>query len=226
MDARNYENIRDHVCRLFAERWSDHDRRILHRTLLLMLQGRSVSAELLAEKYDESLASVSAAFDTSRYDLNEAGQVVDVFGVSIDGNRPFRVTTADTTLHICCALVALMVCQLSADEKTMRSTDPVSGQEIRVAVSATAYEISPRDAVAVQVAPPVEKFIADPWNSFCKYVRLYESVDTAAAATSKDVSAVTLPVDELRKIAATLSTEMWGSDHAVLDRMIAPPRCA
>ena len=212
MKKSNYEVIRDHTCDLFLRRWAGHDLMILQSTLLSMLRNQRITAESLAEKHNVSVPRVAAAFESSRYDLNDVGQVVDVFGVGIDSSRPYRVDSDAASLHICCSLVSLMVCQLSADASTILTKDPISGQEIKVSVTKTECEISPVDAVGVLVAPPAEAFCDDPWNTFCKHVRLYESEVTAKTGSAAVSSAVVLPVGELMKIASFLSRNLWISD--------------
>ena len=209
MDTSNYDSIRDHTRDLFSKRWLAHDRMVLRYTLQSMLQGRTASCDYLAKQFDMPLSRVAAAFKTPRYDLSDAEEVVDVFGVNINENRPFTVAVGATTLHICCALVSLVVCQLSADVKTVLTTDPVSKNVLKITAGEAIVEITPVDTVAVLVAPSVEEFCADQWNSFCRHVRFYESVDTVRVGTSDISSAVTLPDRELMKIAELLSRRLW-----------------
>jgi len=212
MKKSDYEVIRDHTCELFLRRWAGHDLLILQNTLLLMLRNRKITAESLAEKFNVSVPRVAAAFESSRYDLNDVGQVLDVFGVSIGSSRPFRVDSNVTSLHVCCSLVSFMVCQMSVNAKAILTKDPISEQAIEVLVSRTECEVSPIDAVGVLVAPPAEAFCADPWNTFCKHTRIYESKFTAKTGSAKASSAVVLPVGEIMKIASFLSRNLWNSN--------------
>ncbi len=209
MKANDYHRIGNHTCRLFSERWKGHDRTVLRYTLLSMLRNGKVAPELIARKFGVTLPRIAAEFGTSRYDLDNKGNVADVFGVNVDGGRPFTLTTGNTTLHICCALVSLMVSQLTADAKTISSADPISSKEITVIASQTVLDATPVDAVAVLVAPPIDDFCADQWNAFCKYVRFYESIETANAGLLVAPSAISLPISELMKIAALLSRQLW-----------------
>ena len=106
----------------------------------------------------------------------------------------------------------VMISQLTSTAKSIISVDPVSKQEIEIVASQVTLEIYPDSAVAVLVAPPAKEFCADQWNAFCKYVRLYESDRTANVGISGVSSAVILPIDELLKIAITLSRQLWGAE--------------
>jgi hypothetical protein len=103
-----------------------------------------------------------------------------------------------------------MVSQLSPEQKTVLSVDPVSKRQIEITSGSSFVKSDPIDAVAVLVAPTVDEFCNDPSNSFCEHVRFYESAENAFAG-SKDVpSAAYMSVDDLFRIAQSLSREFWG----------------
>ncbi len=202
-------DIGDYISELFAERWRHHDRAILRHTLIGMVGGQVVNARSLSSKYSIPESKVSAALATDRYDLNNLGDVIDVFGVGISGRLPFDFRAQESTLNICCALVSVMMSQLTPGQKTILSDDPVSKCPIKVISGPSGATSYPRDAVAVLVTPPVEEFCDDQWNSFCKYVRFYESVGNAGSGSSYASPAVHLSVQELFGVAQLLSDKLW-----------------
>jgi hypothetical protein len=210
MNTINEVKICDHVSKVFAERWRCHDRSVLRQTLLSMVEGRSTNALSISKRSSIPQSNVVAALTTDRYDVSDSGEVVEVFGVGTEGRCPFELVSRGSTLNICCALVSLIVSQLSPDQKTILSVDPVSNRRIEVISESSFLKTDPIDAVAVLVAPTVDEFCNDPWNSFCKYVRLYESTENASAGSIDAPSAVYLSVDDLYRIAQSLSREFWG----------------
>ena len=210
MDTDRQAKICGHMGKLFAERWRCHDRLILRQTLLSMVEGRSTNVRSLSTKTSIPKSSVLAALATDRYEVSGSGEVVEVFGVSTENRHPFELVSGDSTLSICCALVSLMVSQLSPAQKTMLSVDPVSKRRIEIISSPSFLESDPIDTVAVLVAPTVDEFCNDASNSFCKYVRLYESAENASEGSKIAPSAVHMSVDALFQISQSLSREFWG----------------
>jgi len=210
VDTNKQAKICDHMNRLFAERWRHHDRSVLHHTLLSMVEGRPTDARSLSIRYSIPESRVFAALTTDRYDLNGSGEVVEVFGVSTESRLPIELVSRDSTLNICCALVSLMVSQLSPGQKTVLSVDPVSKRRIEITSGTSFLKSDPIDAVAVLVAPTVDEFCNDPSNSFCEHVRFYESAENAFVGSKDAPSAVYMSVEDLFRIAQSLSRELWG----------------
>lgn len=202
-------DIGDYISELFAERWRHHNRAILRHTLIGMVGGQVVNARSLSTKYSIPESKVSAAFATDRYDLNGSGDVVDVFGVGIAGQLPFEFQTQESTLNICCALVSVMMSQLTPGQNTILSVDPVSKSPIKVISGPSGATSYPNGAVIVLVAPSIDEFCQDQWNSFCKYVRFYESEENASLGSRQASPAVQLSVQELSGIAQSLSDTLW-----------------
>ena len=163
-----------HVVNLFAKRWENHDTYVLRCTLLAMLNGVSLSTDTIRNNFSVPEARVTRAYSTDRYDLDSSGQVIDVFGVSTTEKQPFSVTHDSVSLSVCCALVSMMLGLLAGQRTTIRSCDPTSGTEIVVDLSESITNVSPKSSVAVLVCPTEQEFCRDQWNSFCKYVRMYE----------------------------------------------------
>ena len=207
--ASEPSHIGDHTARLFAERWSHHNRSILRHTLTSMIEGRAVNARLLSTKYSTPVSEVSAALATDRYDLNGSGEVVDVFGVSIAGQRPFKLITQESTLNICCGLVSMMMSQLAPGQHTVLTDDPVSKRPIKVISGPSGASSDPNDIVVTLVAPPIEDFCTDPWNSFCKYAKFYESSENANLGSRNAPPTTHLSVHELFQVARLMSVELW-----------------
>jgi len=206
MDIESYI---DHTIQLFLKRWLHHDRFILRSTLESMLCGGETTPGLIANSSAVSLSRVTDAYQTSRYESNEMGEIIDVFGVSVNGDRPFKVKSGDTTLNICCALVSLLICRFSEKKKVILTRDPISKQRITVSANKIVREITPSSAQAVLVLPSEERFCADQWNSFCKYVRLYESTKSAEVGAARSESAKVLSIGKLMKVASGVSGAFW-----------------
>ena len=210
MKASEQSDIGDYVAKLFAERWRDHDRSVLRVTLLCMIDGQPMDLRSVSTRSSIPEPQVSAAFATDRYDLNSSGEVVDIFGASPTTPRPFRLETQESTLNICCALVSVMMSQLTPGQNTILSIDPISKRPIRVISGPSGASTDSDDAVVALVAPPLDDFCRDQWNSFCKFVRFYESVENAREG-SRDVPPTEfLSVQELFIVAKLLSGELWG----------------
>lgn len=210
MQASEQTDIGDYAAKLFAERWRHHDRSVLRDTLLCMVDGQPMDSRSVSSRSSISESQVSAAFATDRYDLNSAGEVVEVFGVSNTGQRPFELETQVSKLNVCCALVSMMMSQLTPGQKSILSIDPISRRPIKLICGPSGASSDPGDAVVALVAPPVDEFCRDPWNSFCKFVRFYESVENARSGPRDASPAVHLSVHELFGVAELLTGELWG----------------
>ncbi len=210
MEGSDPTDIGDYVAKLFAERWRDHDRSVLRDTLLCMLAGQPVNSRSVSKISSIPESQVLAAFATDRYDLNSSGEVVEVFGVSTTTSRPFQFDTQGSTLNVCCALVSVMMSQLTPGQKSIVSIDPISRRPVKLISGPSGASSDPRDAVVALVAPPIDEFCRDPWNSFCKFVRFYESAENARAGPRDALPAVHLSVHELFGVAELLSGELWG----------------
>ena len=203
-------DIGSYVAKLFAERWRRHDRSVLRDTLIGMVDGQVVNARSVSTISSIPESQVSAAFATDRYDLNSSGEVVEVFGVSPTTPRPFQLETQESTLNVCCALVSVMISQLTPRQNTILSVDPISKRAIKVISGPSGASTDPGDAVVALVAPPMDEFCRDQWNSFCKYVRFYESLENALEGSRNAPPAEYLSVHELFGVAQLLSGELWG----------------
>lgn len=210
MKASEQSDIGDYAAKLFAERWRRHDRSVLRDTLLCMVEGQATDARSVSARSSIPESQVLAAFATDRYDLNSSGEVVDVFGVSNTGQRPFELRSQKSTLNICCALVAMMMSQLTPGQSSIFSIDPISRRPVRVISGPSGASAEPDDAVVMLVAPPADEFCRDPWNSFCKFTRFYESVENARSGSRNAPPAAHLSVHELFGVAQLLSGELWG----------------
>ncbi len=200
----------DYAAKLFAERWRHHDRSVLRDTLLCMIDGLPMDSRSVSTRSSIPESQVSTAFATDRYDLNSSGKVVEVFGVSPTTPRPFQLETQGSILYICCALVSVMMSQLTPGQKTILSVDPISKRPIKVISGPSGASTDPGDTVVALVAPPLDEFCRDQWNSFCKFVRVYESVENAREGSRDAPPAAYLSVNELFAVAQLLSGELWG----------------
>ena len=210
MKASEQSDIGDYVAKLFAERWRRHDRSVLHDTLLCMIDGQPMDSRSVSTRSSIPESQVSAAYATDRYDLNNSGDVVEVFGVSPTTPRPFQLETQGSTLNICCALVSVMMSQLTPGQKTILSVDPISKRPIKVISGPSGASSDLGNVVVALVAPPLDEFCRDQWNSFCKFVRFYESVENARSGSRDAPPPAFLSVNELFGVAQLLSRELWG----------------
>ncbi len=208
--ASEQSDIGDFVAKLFAERWRNHDRSVLRDTLIGMVDGQVLNARSVSTISSIPESQVSAAFATDRYDLNSSGEVVEVFGVSTTTSRPFQLETQESTLNVCCALVSVMMSQLTPGQNTILSVDPISNRPIKVISGPTGASTDSDDAVVALVTPPLDDFCRDQWNSFCKFVRVYESIENAREGSRDAPPAAFLSVNELFEVAQLLSGELWG----------------
>ena len=221
LDDKMTDKMITHAIDLIFLRWCEHDRQTLFYTLITMLQGKSATPQTLSKCYDIPINQILQAHETDRYDVDESNNVIDVFGFGINADRPLTFTNNTGTFKLCCALIALTISRLSDKSSHIHSVDPVSSRAIEIQSSSKQISVVPNEATAVIATPSQDKFLADPWHSFCKFVQFFESDHTASQAMDRNDTTSIVSVARLWEAAGELCVRMWAASDLELRQRVS-----
>jgi len=132
------------------------------------------------------------------------GRIVGFWGLAIRG-MPHRLATDQGAITTWCALDPLIIAPLVTDEARVESTDPVSGESIRLTVTPDGIrDLAPADGRVSMLAPD-GPFGRDVVDSFCHFVHFFASNDTAQRWVVDHPGTFVLTVDE----AFDVATRSW-----------------
>lgn len=204
--------ILDHISELMWTRWKDHDRYLLLTVIRKLVLGKSIDIESLHSVPELTLERIRLGLESGRYDLDEEGRIGGAFGVTVMDEMPFTIRHRNASIRVCCGLVAIMVAQLIGDRCDVCSQDPTTGKTIRLVMDKRSVVASQDSSgvIAVVVAPVEEKFLDDMWNSFCRYIRFYESAETLPDLASMPAPARPASLDDMVESASSVGERLWG----------------
>ncbi len=136
-----------------------------------LAEGSPVPAAALGHRLGTPDATIEAALDRwPGVYRNDNGDVIGFWGIAVDG-MPHRLTVDGAAATAWCALDPFLIAPLlDAAEVEVRSTDPVTGEPVTMAITPDGIaRVEPLGAVMSMVAPD-GPFDHDVVQSFCHFV--------------------------------------------------------
>jgi len=138
------------------------------------------------------------------------GRVPELFGVSLAPTL-HRIEIGEKTLFSCCALVAHTVATILEQDATIISTDPVSGEDIRIRVSANLelQDADPTASYGTLVDGEAGELLEDPRTKFCCHVKHFMDEASAIEFCRAYPGRYPVPIQEFHKAAQQLFGRIW-----------------
>jgi alkylmercury lyase-like protein len=183
-------------------RWAGQDTDLLRPLFQLAASG---------QKVDEA---VRAALTTSLAELDSSGCVVDIFGITREP-RAHRIQVGAATIYCCCALVAHMVPNFLQQSVVIESTDPTSGNKIRLAISAASelQRVEPKTACGVLVDCAADEVLINPRDGFCRHVKHFATNGSATEFVHENPKQFVMTIEEFHHAAQWLYQRVWANQE-------------
>ena len=155
--------------------------------------------------------AVLAEGTLSAAENDKAGRIVSFGGLSL---RPtaHRFQVGDQALFTWCAFDTLFLPQVLGKRAKVESTCPVSGQQIRFAVTSEGVEQCTPEAPFVSLlAPGARRLKDDLRGSFCGHVHFFSSGKAASDWISNRTGPVILPLAEALEVARSFADRLLGA---------------
>lgn len=173
----------------------------LHLTRLAEITGITV------EELEERLKAVRCTRDKD-------GRLIDLFGMTLE-KTSIALEIDGATIHSCCALWAVMIPKLVNRTAVVRSTDPLTGQPVRLVVSPEAVEsVEPSHAAATTAIASAEEIAANVGAAFCSHTRFFHSRESAERFAKEASSRYAVTVAELHQVGQDLLQAIFARTSA------------
>lgn len=152
----------------------------------LLAAGQPVAIEELADTLNMPHIEVKSTIEGwPGVFFDDGGKITGYWGLSVT-ETPHRFRMNGHTLYTWCALDSLFIPQIIGQMAYMDSLDPETKESIRITVAPQGVlALEPAGAVMSFMMPHPEQIRADVIRSFCHYVHLLTSEDTAAMGISR-----------------------------------------
>jgi alkylmercury lyase len=191
-------------------RWAGQEKEILRPLFRQIETGKSIWDTGLAERLHRTTGELEQALDASLAELDSGGRVAELFGITREPTA-HRIDVDGKTLFSCCALVAHTVPAILGQAATVISADPVSGNKIRIRISAELelQDADPQASVGSLVDCEPGDLLEDPRSKFCCHVKHFTSATSAAEFCGEDSRRYPVPIDEFHAGALHLFQHIW-----------------
>ncbi len=173
--------------------------RLIVQSMRLLTRGRPVPPKDIADALGVSEETVDLTLNAmgTGAKRNEAGDVVEIFGLSLNPTR-HRFIVGDQELFVWCAGDAISFAGAVQQPAQIESTDPVSGDAIRLETTPEGVQkVEPESAVVSYVTSVDPEAIRE---SFCNSVNFFTSPETAHQWLSKRPGLKMLTVREVEEV--------------------------
>ena len=192
-----------------AARWPRADTHILKHAFPLLAQGRPVSVNRLAQAAGTSPVSVKRTVDPGRVELDENGNIGEVFGVTLKPTL-HRIELKQTALFTCCAVVAHVLPRLLGRQIEVVSEDPVTGYCVRLTIAPEGVRsVEPDTAVASMILTDKNDLQQDAPLHLCNHVHHFRSSNAANAFAAGNTRRYVLALSELDAAAQRVYSTVW-----------------
>lgn len=139
-----------------------------------------------------------------------SGRVTELFGITREPTL-HRIECDGNTLFSCCALVAHMVPAIFGNAATIVSTDPVSGADVRIRISAELelQEVNPKVSYGSLVDCQAAELLENPRTKFCCHVKHFVDVNSVTEFCGHDPRRYPVPIQEFHVAALQLFHRIW-----------------
>ena len=191
-------------------RWAGQDKKILRPLFREIETGKSIWETDFAERLHRTTGDLEDALDSSLAELDSGGSVAELFGITRELTT-HRIDVDGKTLFSCCALVAHTVPAILGQAATVISTDPVSGNKIRIRISAELelQDVDPQASFGSLVDCDPGDLLEEPRSKFCCHVKHFTSATSAAKFCGADSRRYSVPIDEFHAGALHLFQHIW-----------------
>ncbi|MEE9163343.1 MAG: organomercurial lyase [Thermoplasmata archaeon] len=180
--------------------------RLMVQSMRLLVRGRPVPPKDIADALGVSEETVDLTLNAMGTGVkrNEAGDVVEIFGLSLNPTR-HRFMVGDQELFVWCAGDAISFAAAVGQPVRIESTDPVSGDAIRIETTPEegVKSFEPETAVVSWVTSVDPEAIRE---SFCNLVNFFTSPETARQYLSKHPRLKMFTVREAEEVNRTIIT--------------------
>jgi alkylmercury lyase len=126
-------------------------------------------------------------------------RVIGFWGLAIP-EMPHRLVVDGKVLHTWCAWDSLFIPGILGKAARVESTDPETGESVRLSVSADGLQdVSPRHTVVSFLAPQT-RFDANVRQNFCHFVHFFASENSARRWTGHHPGTFILSIDAAYKL--------------------------
>jgi len=180
--------------------------RLTVRTLRLLAKGRPVPmTEIDGLASDLDGAEEAVDFIKQMTEKDAAGDIVGLVGLSL-ADHPHNFEVDGQDLHAWCAWDTLFLPPLLGQTAHIVSTDPATGQEVRLKITPDGVERAQPDDILVSVVVPAADISANGSAEqiqaiFCNFIHFFTTADAAVAWFSeRDMPVKFLTLDEAVKL--------------------------
>lgn len=178
----------------------------------LLAEGKPVSAERLAARTGRSPSEVGSWLRGARVELDERGEVVAYLGLSL---RPTRLVMEidDRTLYAWCAGDVLYVHDLLGHPLRVRSTDPVTGDAVSIALEdGRVREVEPSGVVLsmAQAGFPLGREVIP---DVCGPINFFALEQSGRAFTQRTEGIVLLTLAEGLELMRLINRAVFGANR-------------
>ena len=178
---------------------SEQERRIAVSLYKLLAQGDPVTPVALAAHSNEPETVVLATLEGwPGVFRDDEGRVVGFWGLAIPEMGHRFQAEGGKPIYAWCALDPFLIVPVIDRRARVESTDPITGERIRMTVTPEGLEdVSPASAAVTFLAPDnTRPFDQDVIQNFCNYVLNFASRESAERWASERDGIVVLPVQD------------------------------
>ncbi len=188
--------------------------RLIVQSMRLLARGRPVPPEDIADALGVPTQTVDLTLNAMGTGVkrNETGDVVEISGLSLNPTR-HRFIVGDQELFVWCAADAISFAAFLQQPAQIESTDPVSGDAIRVETTPEGLKsFEPESAVVSYVTSVDPEAIRE---SFCNSVNFFTSPETAKQYLSKRPTLKMLTVRDVEEVYRVIATMVPGLEDVL-----------
>jgi len=177
----------------------------------LLAQGNPVQQETLVQTAGLSLNTIDEILRKwPGVDIDGEGRVVGFLGLALSQmDHCFEVE--GKTLYTWCAWDSLFIPQILGKTAKVKSICPVTGQDIRLAVTPDRVKtLAPTETVMSFITPEATKILDDVVHHFCCYIHFFASADAGYRWTSENEGTFILSVNEAYRLGQSKNQARYG----------------
>jgi alkylmercury lyase len=186
------------------------DARVVLTLYRLLARGEPVGFSEIAEEAGIDLGLVEKRLEQWPGVFTQERAVVGFWGMAIP-KVSHRFEVGGKTLYTWCAYDALFLSELIGKTATVRSHDPVTGEEIRLVVHPDQIEgPNPQDIVISFLDPATTRFDENVILNFCNYVHFFTSRESGSKWVADNPGTFLLSLDDSFRVAHLANRTKFG----------------
>lgn len=203
----------DQVAAAMAAASPDADgpgQRVIAQTYRLLARGEPVSPTEIAEAADVPVEETDEVLRACHAFRDEQGRVTRFWGLSLDRLKPTHQIEANgTRVYGWCAWDTLFITEFLGTDTLVESTDPLTGEPIRLEVTPQGVKEVQPDGVVVSFLLPDGPFGPDVVRGFCHSLLFFASEDTGRKWMADHPGAFLLSVDDAFELGRITNRLRW-----------------